>query len=284
MPRKIRPLPKEVLAHYETFEEGDRLSRDQGLVEFARSQEILTRWLPRPPTLILDVGGGPGKYAQWLAGKGHQVHLIDPVLKHVKQAARHTDKKSPRPIASATVGDARSLDWDGGSVDALLLMGPLYHLTSRDDRITALRESHRVLKEEGLVFCAGINRFASLYDGISKGLIDDKYFLDLIKADIESGRHRNPRNMPDFFTTAFFHRPEELQREVSDAGFVIEDLLAVEGPGWLAPGLEDRWKDPAKRKRILDLIRLVEHEPAVIGISHHFMVIGRKRVFTEIER
>ncbi len=52
----------------------------------------------------------------------------------------------------------------------------------------------------------------------------------------------------------------------------------------MAPGLEERWKDSVKRKRILDLVKLVEHEPSVIGISPHFLVIGRKRVFSEIER
>ena len=76
---------------------------------------------------MLDVGGGPGVYAVWLAGLGYEVALLDPVELHVTQARA-------AGVARAEVGDARALPFADGSADAVLLLGPLYHLHEADDR------------------------------------------------------------------------------------------------------------------------------------------------------
>ena len=161
-------------------------------------------------------------------------------------------------------------------VSAVLLMGPLYHLTSREDRIKALSESHRVLRVGGLVFAKAINRFASLLDGLTRGFIDDPSFIPILERDLEEGQHRSPEGREDYFTTAFFHRPEELEAEVRDAGFAVEDLVAVQGPGWLAENLNERLSDRSKRAELLRLIRAVEGESTLLGVSRHFVVIGQK--------
>ena len=97
--------------------------------------------LPPVPAMIIDAGGGAGAYACWLAVKGYQVHLIDPVTKHVEQARAASAKQSAHPLASAEIGDARSLQQSDGSADAVLLLGPLYHLVDKEDRLAALREA-----------------------------------------------------------------------------------------------------------------------------------------------
>src|SRR5436190_432260 len=92
-------------------------------------QELLERYLPPAPAVILDVGGGPGVYAYWLARRGYTVHLIDAVPLHVEEARLASSQQPDQPLASSAVGDARQLDWLDESVDAVLLLGPLYHLT-----------------------------------------------------------------------------------------------------------------------------------------------------------
>ena len=172
-----------------------------------------------PPRVVLDVGGGPGRYSCWLAEQGYDVHLIDPVEKHLKQARQASRSQPDHPLASATQGDARSLDFGDGRADAVLLMGPLYHLPARDDRLSALREARRVLKPGGLLIAKAINRFASLLDGLIKSYIDDPSFVPILLRDLEEGQHRSQSDALSYFTTAFFHRPEELEGEVFEVGF-----------------------------------------------------------------
>lgn len=269
---------QEINAHYEQNNEAGRLLSGAGVLELARNQELIGRYLSPAPSTVLDVGGGAGVYSFWLAEEGHDVHLIDPVEKHIQQAREIAKEKGDRVPASIQRGDTRALVWDDESVDAVLLFGPLYHLTEREDRMKALSEAYRVVRPGGFVFVTGINRFASLLDGFVNGYMHDPYFREIIDADLSTGQHRNPQNHSAYFTTAFFHRPEELKTEVAESGFEIQALLAVQGPGRLAKDFDERWADEAKRKDFLDLIRKVECEPELLSLCPHFMVIGKKKV------
>src|SRR5262249_27236243 len=160
------------------------------------------------------------------------------------------------PIAECRLGDARRLDVGSASVPVVLLLGPLYHLTEREDRLQALREAHRVLEPGGLLFAAPVDRFASLLPGVFESALADPEFAAIVARDLRDGQHRNPTDK-DYFTTAFFHRPEELQAEVREGGFELLDLLGLEGPGWLLPDIERRWADPAAGQRVLSAARAV---------------------------
>lgn len=175
--------------------------------------DLLSRHLPIPPARVLDVGGGPGVYAVWLAGLGYDVHLIDPVPLHVEQARAAAAPAGV--VIEASVGDARKLPGPDGSADAVLLMGPLYHLTERDDRVAALAEARRVARPGGVVAGVGISRHASLLDGLVRRLIDDPRFRAILDRDLADGQHRNPTDRLDYFTTTFFHRPEDLVAEAA---------------------------------------------------------------------
>ena len=72
-----------MLSYYEEFDERSRLTKGAGLLEFFRMQDIIGRFASPPPGAVLDVGGGPGTYSCWLASLGYEVHLVDPVFKHL---------------------------------------------------------------------------------------------------------------------------------------------------------------------------------------------------------
>lgn len=269
-------IGSEILTHYGESTEAQRLAEGVGQLELARTQELLGRYLPPPPAVILDVGGGPGAYACRLAGQGYEVHLIDPVPLHVEQARQASQGQPGYPISSAAVGDARRLEWRDASADAVLLLGPLYHLTVREDRVTALGEARRVLRPGGRVFAAGISRFASTLDGMVRGFLADPEFVAIARQDLDTGQHRNPNDRPGYFTTAFFHHPDELRTEIEDAGLRWEATLAVEGPGWLLGDFPEQWSDPGRRKRLLEAIRWLEQETSVLGVSAHLLAVGSR--------
>ena len=261
-------IDTEILAHYAEGRERGRLTSGPSL-ELLRTQVLLERFLPAPPARVLDVGGASGVYASWLSDRGYQVHLIDPVPLHLEQA-RADGRFSVAP------GDARSLPEDDGSYDAVLLLGPLYHLTERTDRIRALAEASRVTRPGGIVAVAVISRYASTFDGFLNGFIDKSGFTALMTEDLESGQHRNPDSGPGFFTTAYFHDAASITSEIADAGLRLHGLLPVEGMLHWAPGIQDRLNDPAQRQLILDTLAAMEGDPAMTGATSHLLAIGQR--------
>ena len=121
-----------------------------------------------------------------------------------------------------------------------------------------------------------ISRFTSLLDGVWSGLLSDPEFVKIIFNDLESGQHRNPTGNPRYFTSAYFHNPEEFGHEISGQGFRLEKLIGVEGPSWLMPNFEDVWNNPKRRETLMELLRKTEEERTFIGVSLHIMAIDRK--------
>ena len=219
------------------------------------------------------MGGATGIHARWLAEAGYEVTLIDLSPRHIEIA-----RSSLAPLGvEVQQGDARSLRVEPDSFDAVLLMGPLYHLQDPTDRLKVWQEAERVVRPGGIVVGAAINRYASLFDGLSKGYLFDSEFRDIVYRDLASGRHDNPDRQLGWFTTAYFHHPSELHAEADAAGLAVRELVGLEGlPGWLQFS-QDRWDSPADRETILDVARLVENEPSLAGLSGHLLLICDQR-------
>ena len=266
---------RDVAAFYARGLERDRLTAGPGALEFARTQVLLQRYLPHSPADVADVGGGPGRYAYWLSERGYRVHLIDPLALHVEQARATSEGREPR-LAGAEVGDARALHLPDASIDAVLLLGPLYHLPERNERLRAWREARRVCRPGGLIAAAAISRFASTLDGLRAGYLEDPVFAHIAAGDRRDGRHLNPTRHPAYFTTAYFHRPEELAGECTEAGLSHEATLAVEGPAWLLSDLDARLVDERRRAVLLDALERLEAEPAMLGVSAHLLAVARR--------
>ena len=240
-----------------------------------RTQEIMLRYLPPPPASVVDVGGGPGAYACWLADLGYEVHLIDAVPLHVEMAREASQAQPDRPIASVAVGDARKLDRGNASVDAVVMLGPLYHLTDRSDRLAALGEASRVLWDGGLLFAAAISRFASVLDGLRRGFLEDPEYVRIVEQDLTDGQHRNPTDK-DYFTTSYFHRADDLKHEIEAAGLHHEATFGIEGPAWFLKDLDDRLKERDRREQLLTALRWLEQENSVIGVAAHLLAVAQR--------
>ena len=265
------PVDEAVSRYYERSDEAGRLGSDS--VELLRTRELLRTWLPSAPAEVLDVGGGAGVYALWLAGLGYTVDLVDAMPRHVEQASK-ASRRATRGLRSAEVGDARALTQADASVDTVLLLGPLYHLIEAADRRSALAEAWRVLRPGGLVVAAAIGRWASTADGLMRGYLGEDPFPAIVAAGVATGVHRNPDAHPAWFTTAYFHTPEELAAEVAGAGFEVDGPLAVEGPWPVHLSLLDGGES---QETALAAIRSLERDPSVLGGSPHLLVAGRKR-------
>lgn len=270
-----RDLDAEIMTHYEEGLEKGRLPGGApGRLEYARTRELLSRYLPPAPAAVLDVGGGAGAYALPLAREGYSMYLLDPVPLHVQQAAAGSAAQPEAPLLGAEVGDARYLSQQDASADAVLLLGPLYHLTVREDRLRALREARRVVRPGGVVVAA-ISRFASTIDGLFKSLLSDDAFEVIVERDVREGQHRNPTGKPEWFTTAYFHLPGELREEAQEAGLAVEGLFGIEGPAWTMPDLDAWLGDPVRRAKLLAALRRVETEPDLLGASAHLLLVCR---------
>jgi SAM-dependent methyltransferase len=260
-------MDDDLVRHYSGGVELDRLVEGGDRLELVRTLEILRQALPPPPARLLEIGGGPGVYASRLARAGYGVHLVDVLPLHVEQP-RAVAAAQPDSRFAAEGGDARDLSRFGDeSADAVLLLGPLYHLTDADDRVQVLIEARRVVRTGGLVVAAAISRYASLIDGVVSGFLDDQRFVEIVEHDLRDGQHRNPENVEGWFTTAYFHLPADLCSEVERAGLHVERLTGVEGPGGWLGGWPDR------RERILRAARLAEHVPAM---SAHMLCLARR--------
>lgn len=148
------------LAGYNAGVEMGRLHRGLGLIEFARTKEILLVELPVPPAVIYDIGGAYGEYACRLAGLGYEVHLFDLAEAHIRMAGEFSVKAGVT-LSGAVTADARSIPRPDASADVILLFGPLYHLTEASERRKCLAECMRLLKPGGKLFTANITCFAT---------------------------------------------------------------------------------------------------------------------------
>ena len=262
--------------YYELGAEDERLVRSaRGRLEFERTQEIVQRYLPRPPAAIADVGGGPGRYALWLASLGYRVVHRDIVPMHVEQVREAAAVCGGGAAIDTAVADARDLDLKSGSVDAVLLLGPLYHLSERAERVRALREAARIVRPGGPVFAAAISRWAPRLDGILRCRVYENYAdAELLIGEAERTGVLPPLGPGSF--CGFAHRPGQLRGEFASAGLAVTDLVCVEGGAFLLDDLDLRLADERDWRVVLETARALERVPELLGIGPHLLATAHR--------
>ena len=259
---------------YNKASEETRLDSGMGFFEFERIKSLIERHLSKTNATIIDVGGGTGKYSEWLAQMGHDVHMIEPVEKHIKLAQKRAQQlKNP---FSVTLGESRNLELKNEVADLVILHGPLYHLQKKEDRLKTIQEAKRVLKKGGIVLGFAINSSASTVAGLMQGLVHKKPFFEMCKTELTTGVHNPPKEFPWLLSDGFYHKPKQLKKEFTSQGLEIVNLFAVEGMIWLDNEYFANMLNLQKKKTVLALLEVTEKDECVLSFSPHMMLVAKK--------
>ena len=218
---------------------------------------------------IADISGATGAYSFWLAEMGHKVHLSDLVQKHIEIAKQKSDTNNIQ-LASYACADARSLPYGDESMDLVLIMGAMYHLQDRNERIKCLVEARRVLKPNGRMLCTVINRYSALIGCYKYGEINENN-IRVIDESIQKGKYSNVYGI----SNAYFHLPAEILSEAIDARFTDIHMIAVEGFA-NAYTSEHYINDEYLLSNMLRHIEMTEMSPELLCISKNIIVAGIK--------
>lgn len=251
---------------------------DHHRLEFAVTMHALADYLPSPPAKILDIGGGPGRYAIALTQQGYQVTLVD-LSKNCLAFARDRAKELRVDLEGYVHGNVMDLaQFGGGSFDAVLLMGPLYHLPERGDSEKALREAGRVLRPRGLIFASFITRYAAIrfeakYEPAA--IVERRQWAE---DTLATGVFKPWPQRPGFdgFTDAYFAHPSEIRPFMEDGGFETLDLIACEG---VVSMIDERINALTGEpwEAWVDLNYRLGKDPTVHGAAEHLLYVGRKK-------
>ncbi|HCT80727.1 MAG TPA: class I SAM-dependent methyltransferase [Micromonosporaceae bacterium] len=236
-----------------------------------RTWDIFDRYIPAGMR-IADIGGGPGAHAAYLAGKGNDVIMFDPIARHVETARARSMAQSQASFR-VELAEARQLPLADEAVDVALLMGPLYHLIDPRDRQVALQEALRVMVPGGQIMAEIITRHAWLIEATARNMLAEPMIWKDFERNISTGLSQDPDNPPEGGFFAYFHTLDEIREDLTAVGFTEITLIAVEGFGRLLGDLDQRLIEPSG---LMQALRLAETEPSMLGVSAHVIGWARK--------
>ena len=259
-------------------EEWERL--DKHRTEFSVTMRVLKDFLPNPPAEILDCGGGPGRYAIELANLGYSVTLYDLSEKNLEIAAEKAESKC---IALLDYLQGNAVDlarFSDNSFDAVLLMGPLYHIMDDAARTQAIREAKRVLKPGGVLFAAFISRYAAhrwTAKHEPESIVDNPRINDAL---ILTGFLKPGEGAEDEFC-GYLAKPEEVEDLFWDVGMEVENIYGVEGLISLIDEKLNQMEGGVWLKWV-DLNYQISSDPSILAGVEHLLVVSRKPVWHDV--
>jgi S-adenosylmethionine-dependent methyltransferase len=270
-PREVGDSTIECYYDEDARTEWIRLERHR--TEFAVTMRALTEYLPPAPQAVLDDGGGPGRYALALSSLGYQVTLFD-LSQGNLNFARQKASESEHPIHQYMHGNALSLPFpDSTGFDAVLLLGPLYHLFTEAERVRAVREAWRVLRPGGMIFAVFITRYAAFRD-LAKNtplmLFEERAVWEEI---LRTGVYRAGQGVG--FTDAYFAHPAEIRPLMEASGFATLDLIGCEGIVAANEAQINLLTGEAWQAWV-ELNYRLGKELSLYGASDHLLYVGKK--------
>ncbi len=253
--------------------EWSRLERHR--TEFAVTLRALTDYLPLPSASILDVGGGPGRYAIELTRRGYIVTLFD-LSSGLLDYARIKAREAGIELAGYVLGTATNLhQFADASFDAVLLMGPLYHLRDDSERRQAIQEAKRVLRPGGLIFSAFLARYAFIQYLCKFEPATIMQELESVQRVIDTGL-RSPEPGTTWDSQTYCAHPIEVKPLMESEAFESLDLIAGEG---IASHNEEQINQLSGElwETWVDLNYRLGRDPSVQGAAEHLLYVGRKR-------
>jgi len=251
-----------------------RLVRDAyHRLEFETTLHFLEKYLP-PNGLILDAGGGPGRYTLELARRGYQVVLLDMTPANLEFAHRQlTRSRLPKGSTRLVEGSIVNLSqFASGTFDAVICLGgPLSHVLDIEKRDRAISELIRVARNGAPVFTSVMGRLSLL-------IIE----LTMFQEEIDMPHFTHIRDTGDYaggsgFTACHFFLPEELQAAFHSKGITILEMVGLEGiSSHHARQLNQLAKNEARWVTWLDTHYRTCTHPSVVGISEHILIICQK--------
>lgn len=264
-------MKNDVIETYEHYREEERLTTNPARrLEYLTTVRILDRLIPKG-TRVLDCAAGTGLYAFHLAERECQVTATDLTPRHVALMRKQLEGKSY--TMETAVMDATDLSAFGDdSFDAVLNMGPLYHLTEEEQRDRCLSECCRVLKPGGLLFTAYIPRFFILqYTALRS---ENGLSRELMEQLRETGELRH-QDEGCFWTDTYYATEEEMTRRYQEKGLEVVDHFAQDGLAPLFAEEVDSWSEE-RLQRWQEHHFAVCREPSTLGMSNHVMIVGRR--------
>ena len=271
-------MTERVVDYYDEFDEWSRLETPSGRLEYERTLSYVSARLP-PSSDVLDIGGGPGRYAIALAQAGHRVSLVDPSNVQIAAArSRAADSGVLDRLSVIATGDIRDLTrFKSRSFDAVVALGPFYHLIEAAARLAAAQELFRVLRTAGQAFVAFIPRLSGLAGLIQRGANDPEQVTpEVLSRVARSGLFINSTDRG--FQDGYYPNIPDIERLFTDVGFAQEDLFSIRG---LAFGYESDLQtigesSPDSARAIERLLEAHCREPSVIAHGGHALLYLRK--------
>lgn len=262
-----------VIKHYEQHNEDKRLTATSARkIEFLITTYTLDKYISKEHK-ILEVGAGTGVYSFYYADKGNEVIATDLTPRHVEIIKEKLSMRDKKVNLYAEVVDATDLSrYEAGSFDVITCMGPIYHLTEESLRKRCIEECLRVLKKDGILAIAYINKHYILN---SVMLRDSKYlnkgFIDKI---LNTGVIREDEN-ECFWTDAFFTTPSEMESLINNYNIQIVDHIATDGITPFVRDYVDKMNDDEYSQWVYYLLNSCRDRD-ILGMSNHGLLLVKK--------
>lgn len=264
--------------YYDELGEGEWTRLDANPVarlEFEGTVDYLERHLPREGR-VLDAGGGPGRYAAWLAERGYEVAHFDLSREQARFARVRLGDRGVDGRTNVARADLRRLPYATDAFDAVCCLGgALSHVVDGDERERALGELRRVAAPGAPTFVSVIGRLGALRDTI-KRVLDGNHGLLVPLA--ETGDYTDglveATDSTGGFTEGHFYRVDGLERELESAGFAVESIAGLEG---LASNMQAELADasPAAMEDVRALVERLREDRSVADVSEHVLAVAR---------